>query len=79
MAKKQAYVSKAHTTKITATSRTALKIRDNYYTLEATEERVIEATDGVNLDKEWELLFDSVNNIVDTMAQDTIDAVTKKK
>lgn len=72
------YVSKAKTTKISATSRIALKIKDNYYTLEAIEERSIPQDETVDIDKEWQLLFDSVNNIVDAQAQDTIKSVTKR-
>ncbi len=72
------YVSKAKTTKISATSRVALKIKDNYYTLEAIEERSIEPDDSVDIEKEWLLLFESVNTIVDEQAQDTIKSVTKR-
>ena len=35
------YESKAKTTKISATSRSAIKIRESYYTVEYTEERSI--------------------------------------
>lgn len=59
------YESKAKTTKITFTSRSAVKIRDNYYTVEATEERSIPDVDGVDVNAEWKMLCDAVNTIVD--------------
>lgn len=59
------YESKAKTTKISATSRAAVKIRDNYYTIEATEERSIPDVEGVDVSTEWTMLWDSVNAIVD--------------
>lgn len=63
MAKKE-YESKAITTKISATSRCAVKVRDNYYTIEFTEERAVDVLD-INLDKERALLWDDVNAVVD--------------
>lgn len=59
------YESKAKTTKITFTSRSAVKIRDNYYTVEATEERSIPEVDDVDVNAEWKMLCDAVNTIVD--------------
>ena len=59
------YESKAKTTKITFTSRSAVKIRDNYYTVEATEERSIPEVDGVDVAQEWRLLCNAVNTVVD--------------
>ena len=72
MAKKKAYESKAVTTKIVATSRVAIRIKDNYYTVEAQEERNITDPKNVDMDKEWFLLFDSVNNVVDNQVTDII-------
>lgn len=75
MAKKseeKVYESKAIPVSIKATSRCAVKIRDNYYTIEATEERSIPNDAGVDMDAEWRMLFDSVNEIVDSQCQDII-------
>lgn len=66
------YKSKARTTSIKATSRCAVKIRDNYYTIEATEERSIPDEAGVDIDAEWTMLFDSVNDIVDKQCEEII-------
>ncbi len=77
--KKTEYVSKAVSTKITASSRCAVKIRDNYYTIEASEERSIIDPDNADMDKEWALLFDAVNKIVDTQTADIIKTFEKKR
>lgn len=71
--KAKEYVAQAKTTKIVATSRCAIKTKQDYYfTVEAQEERTIADSDSVNLDKEWELLFDSVNAICDKQAEDIL-------
>ena len=63
------YVSKAKTVSITATSRMSLKVKDNYFTIEYSEERSIPDVDGVDLAKEKEALWDAVNTEVDNQAQ----------
>lgn len=76
------YVSQAITTKITATSRASVKIKDSYYTLEFQEERVIpdryDAGD-INLEAERALLWQEVNAQVDQQIQETYDAVMQKR
>ena len=72
------YVSKAITTTITATSRVSVKLYDNFYTLEYSEERTVPQTDDVNLEKERQLLWDKVNKEVDMAMKDTVDYVTKE-
>lgn len=72
------YESKAITTQITATSRISVKLFDNFYTLEYSEERTIPQVDGVDLEKERKLLWDKVNEEVDVAMADTIDYVTKE-
>lgn len=66
--KEQPYTQKAVTSKISATSRCSLKIRDNFYTVEYTEERVIPQVEGVNIEKEREILWETVNNECDNQA-----------
>lgn len=65
------YEVKGKTTKITATSRCAIKIKDNYYTIELSEERALPETD-VDVEKEYKALFDSVNNEVDNQMQEIL-------
>lgn len=66
------YESKAVPIEITATSRCAVRIKDNYYTIEATEKRSIPEQAGVDMNEEWKLLFDAVNDVVDNQCQEII-------
>lgn len=63
------YTSKSITTKIMATSRMSIRVKDNYFTIEYTEERSIPDKKGVDLEKEREALWDTVNTEVDNQAQ----------
>lgn len=77
---KKEYQSLAKTTEISATSRVALCIKkkngsSDYYTIEAMEKRSIPDVEGVDMDKEWSLLFDAVNAVVDNQAADIISNV----
>ena len=62
------YESKAVTTKIQATSRMSLKVRENFFTIEWTEERSIPNIDGVDIEKERKALCDTCNNEVENQA-----------
>lgn len=66
------YISKAIVTEISATSRVAIKVRDNFYTVEYTEKRAIPDVDGIDIEAERIALFDAVNGIVDAQAEDII-------
>lgn len=74
MARKAEYKSKAVTTSIKFTSRASIKIStrtgDAFYTVEACEERLIPAIDGVDLNKERQLLWDTVNMECDKQIED---------
>lgn len=59
-----AYEVKGIPTKITATSRCAIRIKDNYYTIELSEERKL-PEENVDINSEYKALFDSVNDEVD--------------
>ena len=71
------YEQKAVTTTIRATSRASVKIRDNFYTLEYCEERVIPDVEGVDLEAEKRVLWDAVNSEVDKQIEDIYNAVKK--
>lgn len=73
-----AYQSKATISTIKATSRVAIKINDNFYTVEYTEERNIPDVEGVDVDEERKILWDDVNATVDTQAEDIIKTFKKK-
>ena len=59
------YVSKAKVVSIRATSRASVKIKDNYFTVEFSEERMIPDIKGVDLEEERALLWDTVNDECD--------------
>lgn len=71
------YEVKGVPTKITATSRVAIKIKDNYYTVECSEERAIPDVAGVDMEKERQALFDSVNATVDGQIEDIYNTFKK--
>lgn len=77
MANKKEYVSKAKTTSIRFTSRASLKVNDSYYTVEATEERMIPDLENIDLTKEKELLWDSVNADIDGQIEDILETYKK--
>ena len=66
------YTPKAVVTEISATSRVAIKVRDNFYTIEYTEKRAIPDVEDVDMDAERLALFDAVNGVVDAQAEDII-------
>lgn len=66
------YTSKAIVTEITATSRVAIKVRDNFYTVEYSEKRAIPDVEGIDVEAERLALFDAVNGIVDEQANDIL-------
>ena len=71
------YETKATVTKISATSRVAVKIRDNFYTIEYSEERSIPDVEGVDMKKERQMLFDDVNATVDDQVEDIVKSFKK--
>ena len=73
-----AYEVKGISTKVTATSRVAIKIKDNYYTVECSEERSIPDVEGVDIEKERQALFDDVNATVDRQIEDIYNTFNKK-
>lgn len=63
--------SKAITVTIKATSRASVKVRDNFYTVEYCEERML--PDGeVDLEFERQSLWDTVNAECDNQIQEII-------
>ena len=79
MAAIKEYEVKGKTTRITATSRAAIKIKDNYYTVELSEERTMPESEDIRLDEEYKALFDSINNEIDNQLQDIIDSANNKR
>lgn len=71
--KKEEYESKAIVSSIKFTSRASVCVDKNYYTVEACEERLIPAIDDIDIAKEKELLWDSVNVEVDSQLSDIME------
>lgn len=67
------YESKAKTTKIVATSRASIKIKENFYTIEYSEERSIPDIEDVDLEAEKKILWDSANATVDDQIQSIVE------
>lgn len=67
---------KAKVTRIQATSRMAVKIKDNYYTVEYTEERSVPDTE-IDLELEKQELFNSVNSTVDAQIQEIVESFVR--
>ena len=56
-----------------------MKIRDNFYTLEYSEERVIPDIEGVNIEEERQALWDAVNAECDNQIEETVKWVTSQR
>jgi hypothetical protein len=70
--------SKAITTSIKATSKCTIKVRDNFYSVEFSEERSIpENIDESSLEEERRLLWDAVNSTVDEQVADILKMYKK--
>ena len=67
----------AKTTTIKASSRASVKVGDNFYTIEWTEERTIQSKD--NIEEERTLLWDDVNREVDSQIEDILEAYGNKR
>lgn len=63
--------SKAIPITIKATSRVALKVRDNFYTVEYSEERAVPDGD-VDMEFERSVLWDDVNKCVDDQCEEIL-------
>lgn len=72
------YETHCHPKQILASSRCAIKIQDNYYTIETSETREVINLDGIDMEKEFKMLFDELNNITDAQVQDIIETFSKK-
>lgn len=71
------YEPKAKTTKISYTSRASIKLQtktgDNFYTVEATEERSIPDVEGVDINEEWKALCSEVDGLIDYQTEQIVN------
>lgn len=70
-------MSKAIIKTIKATSRASVKIKDNYYTIEYSEERAIPEDMGIDIDAERAELWNTVNNECDNQIQDILESFNR--
>lgn len=70
-------MSKAIIKTIKATSRASVKIKDNYYTIEYSEERAIPEDMGIDIDAERAELWNTVNNECDNQIQDILESFSR--
>lgn len=74
------YQSKLRTTSIKFSSRSSVKINDNFFTIEACEERFApEYVEDINWEEERKLLWDCVNDECDRQIADIIKFFKDKK
>lgn len=71
------YEALGKTTLIRATSRASVKIRDNFYTVEWSEEVSIPDVPEVQIEKEREALWDTCNAEVDKQIMEIVKAFKK--
>ncbi len=65
------YVQQAKTVKISGTSKATVQIRNNYYSFSYSEERELPEDDmRVNLEKERELLWETLHTEVDKQIEE---------
>ena len=67
----------AKTTTIKASSRASVKVGDNFYTIEWTEERTVDPKDDI--EEERQNLWDDVNREVDGQVEDILEAYGNKR
>lgn len=68
--------NKAIITKISASSRASVKIKDNFYTIEYSEERAIPDIADIDIEKERALLWDTVNGECDKQVEEILHSFT---
>lgn len=75
----KAYESKGAVVSIEAHSRISVKIKDTFYTFEFVEKREFpKVIDGLDLEKERELLWDNVHLQVDKQVKEVVDYETQQ-
>ena len=68
-------VSEAKVSRIVATSRASIKVKDSYYTMEYQEERLIPDSPAVDIEQERAMLWNTVNAEVDNQIEELINTI----
>ena len=80
MARKKVYEPKAVPSTIAAKVKLTIKIKDNFISVEGYEERTVppDAVD-VDMEKEWQFLYEELESTVDEEMANYIDEMQSKK
>lgn len=73
------YIPKGVTTSISADIKMTIMIRNNYYSVAGHEERSIPDSPDVDIEKEWEFLYEELENSVAMELQQIKDNLKPKK
>lgn len=71
------YEVKAITKTIKTTSRASVKVGESYYTVEYSEERIIPDTEGIDIEKERQFLWEDTNAECDNQIEDILKTFKK--
>lgn len=77
--KKEVYTQKAVTTGISADVKMTIKINDNYYSVTTHEDRTLPTNTDVNLQEEWDFLYESIYNVCAEQILQIKEQLTDKK
>lgn len=76
---KKMYVPKGITTSISADVKMTIMIRNNYYSVAGHEERSIPNTEDIDMEKEWQFLYEELEDTVSTQLQQIKDSLKLRK
>ncbi len=71
------YKSHCEPAEISATSRCAIQVKNNYYTVEASMKKTVKDKEGLDTEKEYQMLFEELNSVTDAQCLDIIDTFKK--
>lgn len=73
------YVPKGKTTVISADIKMTIMVRNNYYSVAGHEERSIPDTEDVDIQKEWQFLYEELQDTVSLELQEIKDSLKIKR
>ena len=79
MARTKVYKQKAITSTISADVKMTVKLGDNYFSISGHEERTVPNEPDVELDREWEFLWDNVYEECDKEMEKVLQEFDNKK
>ena len=73
------YRPKGITTNISADIKLTVNVRNDYYSVAAHEERTFPENEDIDLDLEWEFLYDHLYDVAATQLQEIKDSLRRKR